>query len=535
MKKKSYDHLGVMIDMSRNSVMSVEGLKRFLPLLARMGYNCVMLYTEDTYEVEGEPYFGYMRGRYSAEELREIDGYAAELGIEMIPCIQTLAHLNAFLRWNKTPVDYGDILLTDDERTYELIERMIKSVSSCFRSRNIHIGMDEAMMLGRGKHLDRHGYEDANSIIKRHLARVTEIAGKYGYASPMLWSDMFFRPLGGGYYMPKTEMPQEVKAAVPKNVIPVYWDYYHSDEATYDAMIENHLQLSDNVWFGGGAWCWSGLVPFNERSLDNMLPAVRSCRRHGIRNIFFTMWGDDGGECDHFSQLPSLLYLAEYVKGNTDEEAIKAKFRRIVGMEYDDFLAIDLPNRLPASDRFANPSKYMLFSDYFNDFLDWTVCEGGGDIYAGYAEKLSALAKRSRRWGYLFDTEAKLCSVLALKYELGLKTRCAYAAGDKEELGRLAREVYPEVEKRLRIFRDAFERQWFRVNKPCGFDVQDIRIGGIIQRTVSCRRRLLAYASGKVDSIPELEEELLPYFEKGKAANINLYRNYGTSNVITHG
>ena len=38
-----------------------------------------MLYTEDTYEVDGQPYFGYMRGRYSKEEMKEIDDFAAEL------------------------------------------------------------------------------------------------------------------------------------------------------------------------------------------------------------------------------------------------------------------------------------------------------------------------------------------------------------------------------------------------------------------------------------------------------------------------
>ena len=55
MSECEFRTLGVMIDMSRNAVMSVAGLKRFLPLLKKMGYNCVMLYTEDTYEVDGEP------------------------------------------------------------------------------------------------------------------------------------------------------------------------------------------------------------------------------------------------------------------------------------------------------------------------------------------------------------------------------------------------------------------------------------------------------------------------------------------------
>ena len=173
---KNFDTFGVMIDMSRNAVMSLDGLKRFMTLLRKMGYNTVMLYTEDTYEVEGEPYFGYMRGRYSKDEMKAIDAYAAELGMTVIPCIQTLAHLNAIFRWGKYPNDCDDILLVDDERTYTLIENMFKTLCECFVCRKIHIGMDEAHNLGRGKFLDKHGYEGVTDIMRRHLGRVMEIA-----------------------------------------------------------------------------------------------------------------------------------------------------------------------------------------------------------------------------------------------------------------------------------------------------------------------------------------------------------------------
>ncbi len=40
-----------------------------------------MHYTEDTYEVDGEPFFGYMRGRYTKAEMKEIDAFAEELGV----------------------------------------------------------------------------------------------------------------------------------------------------------------------------------------------------------------------------------------------------------------------------------------------------------------------------------------------------------------------------------------------------------------------------------------------------------------------
>ena len=65
--------------------------------MALMGMNLGMMYTEDTYEVPGQPYFGYQRGRYTYEELHALDDYADMLGIELCPCVQTLGHLNRAL------------------------------------------------------------------------------------------------------------------------------------------------------------------------------------------------------------------------------------------------------------------------------------------------------------------------------------------------------------------------------------------------------------------------------------------------------
>ena len=166
---KSKNTLGIMLDMSRNAVMNLKTLKNYIRIIAKMGYNCIFLYTEDTYEVEGEPYFGYLRGRYSREEMREIDAYANDFGVEIIPCIQTLAHLTAISRWQQYSMDTPDILMVDDESTYELIDKMFATLSECFKTRIIHVGMDEAHMLGRGKHLDKYGYETVDGIMKRHL------------------------------------------------------------------------------------------------------------------------------------------------------------------------------------------------------------------------------------------------------------------------------------------------------------------------------------------------------------------------------
>ena len=139
--------LAIMADCSRNAVMTVKTGKTFIDNMALMGYDTLMLYTEDTYEVPGEPYFGYLRGRFSQDEIRELVAYGEEKGIELIPCIQTLGHLNAIFRWPEyQPInDTADILLVEEPRTMTLIENMLKSLRSCFKTDKIHIGMDDPL------------------------------------------------------------------------------------------------------------------------------------------------------------------------------------------------------------------------------------------------------------------------------------------------------------------------------------------------------------------------------------------------------
>ncbi len=230
MSNMNLRRLGVMLDCSRNAVMKPCTVKKYIDILSSLGYNTLMLYTEDTYQVENEPYFGHLRGRYSQEELKDIDCYAKEKGIELIPCIQTLAHLKHIFRWREYGgiKDCNDILLADDDKTYALIDNMFKSLSVSFTSRTVNIGMDEAHMLGRGKYLDKNGLKDRFEIIIGHLNKVAQIAEKYGFKICM-WGDMFLggdlfvRMMSGSPYEDcELQAVKQRKALVPKNVEIIY-------------------------------------------------------------------------------------------------------------------------------------------------------------------------------------------------------------------------------------------------------------------------------------------------------------------------
>nr|MBQ4319667.1 family 20 glycosylhydrolase [Clostridia bacterium] len=173
---------GAMMDMSRNAVMNVETVKFTMRKMALMGMNCYMLYTEDTYEIDGRPYFGYMRGAYTKDEIRELDAYALKLGIELIPCIQMLGHLATHLRWSAAGPykDTANALLAGADETYKLIDDMLKTISECFTTKRIHIGMDETHDLGTGAYLSKNGYHERQEIYFSHLAKINEMIKSYG-------------------------------------------------------------------------------------------------------------------------------------------------------------------------------------------------------------------------------------------------------------------------------------------------------------------------------------------------------------------
>ena len=241
--KNTGTRFGVMLDMSRNAVMKLDALKEFANTLHTFGYNMIQLYTEDTYEVDGEPYFGHLRGRYSKAELKEFVDHCDALGMEVIPCIQTLAHLNQIFRHGEYQLirDTGDILLVGDERTYQLIENMFATVRQVFRSDYIHIGMDEAHMLGLGKYLDQNGYRNRFDILSEHLSRVIAMAKKHGL-TPIMWSDMFFRLANHGTYATLEDViTDEIVSKCPDGVELVYWDYYSTDKPQWVEIEPGHM------------------------------------------------------------------------------------------------------------------------------------------------------------------------------------------------------------------------------------------------------------------------------------------------------
>ena len=223
---------GIMPDCSRNAVPNVATLKELILKTSLMGLNAMMLYVEDTFPVEGEPFFGYLRGGYTKTELKEVDDYADAFGMELFPCIEALGHMQQFLQWPAAAkyrdTEYVLCALSDD--TYALLEKCIASVAECFRSRRINLGMDEAGGMGTGEFRKRFGEWSVGDIMNEHLRRMRTLCAKHGFR-PMIWSDMYFR-IGSktnSYYDRDWSLDAGTISKIPKDVALCYWDYYHTD------------------------------------------------------------------------------------------------------------------------------------------------------------------------------------------------------------------------------------------------------------------------------------------------------------------
>ena len=539
-QQMKFRRLGTMVDCSRNSVMRPETVMRWIDLTSDMGYNTVSLYIEDTYEIADNPYFGHLRGRYSFGEMKAIGDYARTKGVEVIPCIQTLAHLNAIFHWPeyRKIQDVEAIMLVGDERVYTLIDRMFDSLKQSLNCTTVNIGMDEAWLLGRGNYLTQNGLVNRFDILLGHLNRVSEIARKYDFHL-LMWADMFFRIINNGDYYNAEKLSlvtDAVKKMIPDNVDLIYWDYYTTEKEKYDYLLEAHLAVKPDVAFAGGLWSWEGFAPHNCFTINCTEKALRSCLDHEVKDVYMTMWGDNGAECSKFSLLPSLYYTACVARGIEDMDKIKAGFEKKFGIPFDAFMMLDLigtPNE--SSDKIYNPDKYMLYNDCFMGQFDSTVRPGDAESYTTCAEKL-AVWENEPNFGYLFRTAKTLCQVLEIKFDLGIRTRKAYIDKDMDGLKVLIGE-YQKLLSAVEVFYETFRAQWMKENKPHGFDVQDVRLGGLMQRVRHCTDRLISFVQGETDRIEELEEPVLdPLCREGSpVAGPICYNNWSmtvSANVI---
>ena len=533
----TFDTLGAMLDVSRGRVLTVDYLKGRLDRMKKMGYNAVMLYTEDVFRLEGEPKWGYMRGGYTLEEMKDLKAHADKIGFRMIPCIETLGHLEQPFRW----ADFADVkntgstILVGEEKSYALIDKIVAFWAQAVGGTRIHLGMDEAWGFAGAKYEKRNGKRPGVDVFLDHLKRVNEICAKHGFTEPIIWSDMFYRlaSVRHDYYDPEAKADPSLAARIPKNMRLCYWDYYHDRQDYYEGMIEGHRSLGSEPVLAGGIQIWSHFFHDREKTLATMSAFLAAAKAKGCKEFFFTLWGDDGGTAIQGVAEEGLFACAELAQGRTAEPNAEncARFREITGLDYRSLAKLgevcrhyadEWPDMiLEASMLYDDPlycgnyRNYLVRKPsettdrrfYCAHYKDAAWRDDGAKVMADHRRVLAECAELTG----LPAAASDLARVLSAKVAYEADLLAAWKAKDLPTLARLARTDLPALISKMKAFIESYRTDWYATSQPFGFERVQKRNAAALARLEEAKRRLDDWLAGKTKTIEELDETLRPF------------------------
>jgi hypothetical protein len=501
---------GFMLDVSRNGVVKVSYLKQKLTRLALMGMNYFCLYTEDTFPFPEEPLFGYGRGGYTVEEIRELVDFGKILGVTLFPCIQTLGHLEQILKFPKFQhlKDNEYIGNVYKEEFYDLLDRMIESITSLFDTNLIHIGMDETHGLARGSAFKENEPINPRMVYLKHLNRIVKMCESKDL-KPMMWGDIIM-----GTTVGETQMSEEEMAYVPKEVVVDYWDYHQCDEKIYEEHLNAIVSKGYEAVVSPGAWCWTRFFPSYEKASKNIITLLNSAKKVGIHGAMTTQWGDDGHECLFDYNIPAnALFLTVCVEDNDYEEIAKQKVKTFFGADYDLLVHLSRIDDLgEKSETLSAPNigKCLVYEDPVTALV--SGCENFGQVQ-DYYQKLSESFYdhgHDNEFRALFDFAGVFCEYAAIKSSLHGFIKEAYDQNDFERL-KLGLKKIDNAHVKARLLKNMYSDLWIKERKVFGLEMIEGRWATQVSRLEFLSQRIQSYLSGAVTRLEELEMQHLDW------------------------
>ncbi|NOR44857.1 MAG: family 20 glycosylhydrolase [Candidatus Delongbacteria bacterium] len=267
-----------MIDISRFRVPTISRMKKMIRNLSNIGYDTIFYNIEHVFKIPDHPKIGSEADGYTIEEFKELDIYAKENSIEIIPLIQSFGHMFHILKYP----EYENICesekkwsLAINDDTYKFISDLYKAASEAFSSEYIHIGGDEVydMASGKSKYLLEQGLTKDN-IFLNHILKLKEIANSLN-KEIILWGDM-------------VENNPEVMEKLGENAILCYWNYEFEDMPT------TYKGLGSNTLVCPGTNTWKSFFPRYDFAVKNFQLMKERADLISAKGFMITDWGDAG-------------------------------------------------------------------------------------------------------------------------------------------------------------------------------------------------------------------------------------------------
>jgi hypothetical protein len=270
---------GLMLDVSRGKVYTLEYLKELVDIISALRFNILQLYVEHTYQFQSHPDFSQGSDPLTLEDIMTLQKYCKENGIELQANLQSLGHMNRILTSPKymhlAESEMYWSLDTTSEKSYELLDDLYGEYLTLFESQWLNVCSDEPYDLGEGK--SAVAGKEVGELYIDHLLKLHKLAAKYGKRI-MLFGDVV------------KEHP-ELANRMPSDVIYIDWIYDPKETYGTPALFE---KTGIPYWVSPGTGNWNTLFPRLDGSITNIVNLTLEGIEHGAEGMLLTDWNDHG-------------------------------------------------------------------------------------------------------------------------------------------------------------------------------------------------------------------------------------------------
>jgi len=478
-----FAHRGVMLDVSRDKVPSMETLYALIDTLAGWKINQFQIYMEHTFAYERHRAVWKDASPFTAGEILALDAYCRERHIELVPNQNSFGHMARWLS-RKPYNDFAEAprgttlgalgklppftLDPHDPRSLRLIDELYAELLPHFSSRQFNVGCDETFDLGRGKSAKACAERGAGRVYLDFLLKIHALCEKHGRRM-MFWGDIVMQH-------------PELIAEIPRDAIALEWGYEHDHPFATDTKAFRDAGLPFYVCPGAGGW--NSLVGRAGNAIENIRSATVNGRKRGAAGVLNTEWGDNG----HMQPLAvawlGMLYGAA-MSWSPKTDALVDLPRALSLHAFDDpsgatgRAMLELGNAYKingAKTRNGAIFAQMLSTPINSDWSMQRVRPGGfedtSDALRAAAAKLDASAMRR-------DDAALIVEEMRCAVELA-DIGCAIGATKQARFGGAAsaklRPQWRRAAKRVDAAVPEFERLWLTRNRPGGMGDSTARL-----------------------------------------------------------
>ncbi|HMP77189.1 MAG TPA: glycoside hydrolase family 20 zincin-like fold domain-containing protein [Kiritimatiellia bacterium] len=285
---------GVMLDISRDKVPTMDTMFRLVEELAEWKINHLELYTEHTFAYRNHRAVWAHASPMTAEEVRELDAFCAERQIELVPNQNCFGHLHRWLEHEpyKALAEAPDGFMTPwgeprngpfslnplDPRSLAFVEELLAELLPNFRSRRINVGCDETFDLGQGRSREACETEGKGRVYLDFLLKIHAAVSRHGHTMHF-WGDIILNH-------------PELIAELPRDVLPLVWGY--EADHPFAAQCAQFADAGLPFYVCPGTSTWCSIAGRTDNALANLDNAVENGLAHGASGYLITSWGDHG-------------------------------------------------------------------------------------------------------------------------------------------------------------------------------------------------------------------------------------------------